>query len=132
MSHKGSPGLVLMTVISRKAEQVTSNLCLRCWDFFVLFCFCLFRATPAAYGSSQVRDRITAATAAAGLHHSHSNARSEPHLLPTLQLVATPDHLIPPNEARHQTCIVMDTKVLNPLNHSGNSWDFFLILFSTG
>ena len=29
---------------------------------------------------------------AAGLHHDHSNARSElPHLRPTLQLMATPD-----------------------------------------
>ena len=30
-------------------------------------------------------------TAAAGLHHSHSNARSELHLQPTLQLVAMSD-----------------------------------------
>ena len=41
-------------------------------------CFCLFvclfsfKATLAAYGSSQARDQIGAA--AAGLHHSHSNA----------------------------------------------------------
>ena len=40
--------------------------------------FLLFRATPAAYGSSQARDQIGAA--AAGLHHSHSNARSKPRL----------------------------------------------------
>ena len=31
-----------------------------------------------AYGSSQARGQIGAT--AAGLHHSHSNARSEPHL----------------------------------------------------
>ena len=38
----------------------------------------LFRATPAAYGGSQSRGGIRAA--AAGLHHSHSNAGSEPRL----------------------------------------------------
>ena len=41
---------------------------------FVLFCFLLFRATPMAYGGSQARGP------AASLHHSHSNAGSEPHL----------------------------------------------------
>ena len=40
--------------------------------------FCLFKAVPVAYGGSQVRGRIRAI--AAGLHHSHSNARSEPRL----------------------------------------------------
>ena len=35
----------------------------------------LFRAEPVVYGSSQARGQITAA--AVGLHHSHSNARSE-------------------------------------------------------
>ena len=38
----------------------------------------LFRAAPVAYGSSQARSWIGAA--AAGLHHSHSNMGSEPHL----------------------------------------------------
>ena len=38
----------------------------------------LFSATPAAYGGSQARGPIGAT--AACLHHSHSNARSEPHL----------------------------------------------------
>ena len=37
-----------------------------------------FRATPAAYGSSQARGRIGAA--AAGPHHSHSHMGSEPRL----------------------------------------------------
>ena len=36
----------------------------------------LFRAAPGACGGSQARDGIGAV--AAGLHHSHSNARSEP------------------------------------------------------
>ena len=44
--------------------------------FFV--CFCFFRAAPAAYGSSQARDRMKAT--AASLHHGHSNTGSEPHL----------------------------------------------------
>ena len=42
-----------------------------------------------AYESSQARGRIGAA--AAGLCHSHSNARSVPHLQPIPQLTATPD-----------------------------------------
>ena len=54
---------------------------------FVLFL--LFRATPAAYGGSQARGPIGAT--APGLHHSHSNAESEPRLRPTPQLMATPD-----------------------------------------
>ena len=46
--------------------------------YFFIFIFCLFRAAPTAYGGSQARSLIGAI--AAGLHHSHSNARSEPHL----------------------------------------------------
>ena len=57
--------------------------------FFVRFCFLLLRTTPTAYGSSQARDGIGAT--AAGLHHSHGNAGSEPHLRPTPQLMATLD-----------------------------------------
>ena len=49
--------------------------------------FCLFRAAPAAYGSSQARGRIGAV--AAGLYQSH--ARSELRLRPTPQLRAMPD-----------------------------------------
>ena len=40
-----------------------------------------------AHGGSQSRGQIGAR--ATGLHHNHSNARSEPHLQPTPQL--TPD-----------------------------------------
>ena len=51
---------------------------LGCFSLFV-FCFVsLFRATPAAYGSSQARGQIGAA--ADGLHHSHSNVGSQQHL----------------------------------------------------
>ena len=46
--------------------------------FFLFFFQCLLRATPMAYGGSQARGLIGAV--AAGLHHSHSNARSEPCL----------------------------------------------------
>ena len=46
--------------------------------FSILFFFFLFRATPEAYESFQARGRIGAT--AASLHHSYSNARSEPHL----------------------------------------------------
>ena len=46
--------------------------------FLIFMCVCLFRAAPAAHGGSQARGLIGAT--AAGLHHSHSNTRSEPHL----------------------------------------------------
>ena len=42
------------------------------------FFFCLFRAASMVYGGSQARGQIGAV--AAGLHHSHGNARSEPRL----------------------------------------------------
>ena len=42
---------------------------------YVCVCFLLFRAAPTEYGGSQARSLIGAV--AAGLHHSHSNARSE-------------------------------------------------------
>ena len=51
--------------------------------FFCLFVFfvvvvAISWATPAAYGGSQARGPI--GTVATGLHHSHSNAGSEPCL----------------------------------------------------
>ena len=58
-------------------------------QFFIFLSFCLSKATTAAYGGSQPRGLIRAV--AADLHHSHNNARSEPHLPPTPQLTATPD-----------------------------------------
>ena len=54
-----------------------------------LFLFLLLRATPATYGGSQARSLI--GPTAASLHHSPSNATSEPHLQPTPQLTATWD-----------------------------------------
>ena len=55
---------------------------------FLIFIL-LFRAALGAYGGSQARGRIGAA--AASLHQSHSNARSELRLRPPPQLTATPD-----------------------------------------
>ena len=72
---------------------------------FFIFMFCLFEATPVAYGGSQAKGRTGAA--AAGLHHSHSNMGSEPPLQPTLQLRAATDPQ-PLSEARDGTCILMD------------------------
>ena len=56
-------------------------------SFLIFFSFVFFRAVPTAYGSFQARGGFRAI--AAGLHHSHSNVRSEPCLPPTLQLMAT-------------------------------------------
>ena len=53
------------------------------------FSLSLFRATSAAYGSSQSRGRIGAT--AAGLLHSPSNPGSKPCLWPTVHLMASPD-----------------------------------------
>ena len=58
-----------------------------------------------ACGGSQARGRIGAV--ASGLHLSHSNVGSEPHLGPTPQLTAMPD----PNrlrDAKDRTRILMD------------------------
>ena len=60
------------------------------WWNVVFFNF-FFMAVPAAYESSQTRGQMGAA--AAGLRHSHSNARSELHLRPTPQFAATLDPL---------------------------------------
>jgi len=58
-------------------------------EVFYLILFFLFGAAPEAYGSSQVKGQIGAA--AASLHHSHSNARFQPCLQSTPQLMAMPD-----------------------------------------
>ena len=51
------------------------------WIFLFFFFFCIIRAALAAHGGSQARGPIGAI--ATSLLQSHSNARSEPHLLPT-------------------------------------------------
>ena len=74
-----------------------------CVIFYFIF---IFRAAPAAYGSSQVRGQIRAA--AASLPHSHSHARSEPRLWPTPQ---PQQHRIlnPLSKGRDWTRVLMDT-----------------------
>ena len=57
-----------------------------CAYFFFFF---FFRAVPSSTWKFPDKGRIGAI--AAGLHHSRSNARYEPHLRPTPQLMATPD-----------------------------------------
>ena len=56
----------------------------------IIIIILLLKAVPMAYGSSQAQGWITAAPA--GLHHSHSNMGSEPHLWPISQIMETPDH----------------------------------------
>ena len=66
------------------SAEKTSHILFFFLSFFFLF---FFRATLMAYGCSQARGHIGATAA------SHSNARSEPSLWPTSQLMATLDPL---------------------------------------
>ena len=66
-----------------------SKMTANAYQLLIFFVFCLFRAAPAAYEGSQARGQIGATSA--GLHHSHSNAGSEPLLRPTPQLMETLD-----------------------------------------
>ena len=81
------------------------------WFCFVLFCL-LFRAAPAACGSSQARGQIRAT--AASLHHSHRNVGIQAPLQTTPQFMATLDRCIADpraagGEARDLIRILMDT-----------------------
>ena len=71
------------------------GLCITFFLIFILFyyflIFCLLRAAFVAYGGSQTRGWI--GTVAAGLHHSHSNARFKLCLRPAPHLIATLDTL---------------------------------------
>ena len=75
--------------IADTAGTTALSVALPMYLFIYLFIYFPFRATPAAHGCTRARSRVRAA--AAGLHHSHGNAGSEPHLRPTMQLVAKPD-----------------------------------------
>ena len=81
----------------------------------------LFMTAPAAYGSSQARGQIGASAAGQHHSHSHSHTRSEPHLQPTLQLVAILTYWVIEPASTHTPC-----QVFNPLIHNGNSsfWIF--------
>ena len=59
------------------------------FHFISFYSICLLGAAPKVYGGSQARGLI--GTAAAGLHHSHSNTGSKLRLRPTPQLRATLD-----------------------------------------
>ena len=61
------------------------------WDssLFFIYLFCFLGPYLRHMEVSQARSRIEAE--AASLHHSHSNARSELHLQPIPQLMATLD-----------------------------------------
>ena len=90
-SQGPSPGVPTVTPVVRGSEQgaliqsssghsttprTTSTFSEKTNKQKTLFSyFCYFRAAPVAYGNSQATGRIGAA--AAGLHHSHSSARSE-------------------------------------------------------
>ena len=63
------PGNTLSTFTSASMQWVVFVF------FFFLGLFCLFRTAPTAHGGSQARGLIRAI--ATGLHHSHSNVRSE-------------------------------------------------------
>ena len=77
-------------------------------NFMFFFGFVLlFRVAPAACGSSQARGRIRAT--AAGLHHGHSNARSEPHHICNVHHSSRQRWIFNPlSEARDRTHILMD------------------------
>ena len=71
---------------------------------YLFFFFLLFSAAPLAYESSQARGPIRAV--AAGLHHNHSNSRSELPLWPTppTPQVTASQILNLLSKARDQTC----------------------------
>ena len=75
------------------------------WFDCIFICLSFFRAAPAAHGGSQARGRVRAI--AAGLYHSHSNARSKLRLWPTPQLMAML-YLNPLSKARDRTRVLMD------------------------
>ena len=92
-----------------KKRRSVWKICASLWynkDFLVWEFFCLFRAAPAAYRSSQARGRIRAT--AAGLHHSTATR----DLSCIWDLHHSSEHrriLNPWSKAREQTCVLMDT-----------------------
>ena len=89
------------------------------FSFVCLFVCLLFRAAPAAYGSSQEQGQIGAI--AAGLRHSHSNGGSETRLQTTPQLRQC-WILNPLSKARDGTCILMDAgQIRSPLSHDATT-----------
>ena len=80
MAHRSS-----LVIINLFSESVSLAFCV--CVFVCLFIYLLlFKATQAAYGSSQARGRIGAAAAG-----RYSHVGSELHLRPTPQHMAMPD-----------------------------------------
>ena len=74
--------------------------------------------------------RVQIGTTAAGLHHSHSNARSKPPLRFTLQprgKAGSLIHWVRPGIKPASSWILC--WALNPLSHNGKSWNNFLFCF---
>ena len=81
----------ILNLLSHKGNSYRQFLCGICftptfkkcfsvqlhYHYYNIIIFCLFRAVPVAYGSSQARGRTRAA--ATGLYHSYSNTGSEPY-----------------------------------------------------
>ena len=79
-----------MNKMNRQNESECHGGKLMIYLFVCLFTYLLvFRATGVSHRGSQARGPIGAIDA--DLHHSHSNAGSEPHLRPIPQLTAMPD-----------------------------------------
>ena len=76
--------LVSLRIMSSRFIHIVA-----CGRIFVVVVVVVVRAAPAAYGGSQARGHIQAVSA--GLHHSHSNTKSEPCLRPAPQLMARVD-----------------------------------------
>ena len=81
--------LFVFLMVSFAVQKLLSLIRSHWFVYLFIYLFIYFRAAHVAYGSSQARSWIRAA--AAGLHHSHSNARTEPPLQPTPQLMTMPD-----------------------------------------
>ena len=110
------------------------------WDeVFCIYYTFLFRAAPAAYGVSRARGQIGAV--AVCLHHSHSNAGSEPHVQITLQFAAPVTHAAVCSNTGSLThwrslriklaSSWIFCRVLNPLSHNGISL-FYICLRAFG
>ena len=84
--RKPREGQEFFSVFLDAPEKMRSS-----FSFFFFSFFCLFRATPTAYGGFQARGLIVAVAASLHHSHSHSNAGPEPRMRPTPQLMATPD-----------------------------------------
>ena len=105
---------------SPRPHTVTSSVFSIYHEVLTSFFF-LFRAAPAAYGGSQARGRVRATPAS--LHHSRNNMGnmgSEPHLLPTSQLMVT--WILNPLSSQGLNPYPHGYySVHNPLCHKGNS-----------